>query len=94
MGEDEGIHLVTDSLVSFDNKALGHQAESFSLELIFSFALFSDPRCALNGYSLTSSQRSLGPRQGRTLNRPQNSPGTEQAAEERSLENFLLKARW
>lgn len=25
---------------------------------------------------------------------PSENPGTEQAAEERSLENFLLKARW
>jgi hypothetical protein len=25
---------------------------------------------------------------------PSESPGTEQAAEERSLEGFLLKARW
>lgn len=39
MGEDEGIYLVTDSLVSFDNKALGHQAESFSLELMHSIQI-------------------------------------------------------
>lgn len=26
--------------------------------------------------------------------KPSESPGTEQAAEERSLEDFLLKARW
>lgn len=43
----------------------------------------------------TSSWRALGPGVAEEeAEQASESPGTEQAAEERSLDDFLLKARW